>query len=67
MQTTVDTIVQIHKNEPPGDILAFLTGQDEVEHVCRLLTEASKTFTKKHDRLMVVPLYGGRNLFKKIS
>lgn len=27
VQTTVDTVLQIHRNEPAGDILAFLTGQ----------------------------------------
>ena len=26
VQETVDTVLKIHKSEPPGDILAFLTG-----------------------------------------
>lgn len=26
VKETVDTILKIHKHEPPGDILAFLTG-----------------------------------------
>lgn len=30
VQKTITTVLEIHKNEPPGDILAFLTGQDEV-------------------------------------
>lgn len=30
MKGTVDAIVDIHKREPVGDILAFLTGMDEV-------------------------------------
>jgi ATP-dependent RNA helicase DDX35 len=55
----VDTVLQIHKSEPTGDILAFLTGQDEVEKACNLLKEASKSLPKDHDKLMVVPLYGG--------
>lgn len=26
VKETVDTILKIHKHEPPGDVLAFLTG-----------------------------------------
>jgi HrpA-like RNA helicase len=37
IDTTVETVLAIHKQEPPGDILAFLTGQDEVDRVVRKL------------------------------
>lgn len=30
VKETVTTVVEIHRTEPAGDILAFLTGQDEV-------------------------------------
>ena len=30
----VQTIVQIHANEPEGDILLFLTGEEEIEQAC---------------------------------
>ncbi|XP_063708718.1 probable ATP-dependent RNA helicase DHX35 [Culicoides brevitarsis] len=30
IQGTIDTVMKIHQKEPPGDILAFLTGQEEV-------------------------------------
>ncbi len=30
----VHTIVQIHANEPEGDILLFLTGEEEIEQAC---------------------------------
>ena len=33
VQATVEAIVEIHKREMIGDILCFLTGQDEVEEV----------------------------------
>src|SRR5690606_24362966 len=33
IESTIHTILQIHKNEPSGDILAFLTGQDEIDQV----------------------------------
>ena len=28
-------MVQIHANEPPGDILVFLTGEEEIEDACK--------------------------------
>jgi len=35
----VDTALKIHETEEPGDILAFLTGLDEVDQVVSLLSE----------------------------
>ena len=31
MMATVKTVLAIHREEGPGDVLAFLTGQEEVE------------------------------------
>uniref|UniRef100_A0A8R1TXJ8 RNA helicase n=1 Tax=Onchocerca volvulus TaxID=6282 RepID=A0A8R1TXJ8_ONCVO len=31
IQKTVETVLDIHKNEQPGDVLVFLTGQDELK------------------------------------
>lgn len=52
-------MLQIHKNEEVGDILAFLTGQDEVDMACFSLIEEAKSFKKtgKYDSLLVLPLY----------
>ena len=58
VKATVDTVLMIHKTNAPGDILAFLTGQDEVEECCRLLTEKLKTFSSKTKyRIQSVPMY----------
>jgi len=38
----VDTALKIHETEEPGDILAFLTGLDEVDQVVSLLSEHAK-------------------------
>ncbi|CAK5088168.1 unnamed protein product [Meloidogyne enterolobii] len=59
VQTTVDTILRLHREEPPGDILAFLTGQDEVEQACKLLEGSVKSLPKDLDKLLILPLYGG--------
>ena len=32
-------MVQIHSCEPPGDILVFLTGEEEIEDACRKVTK----------------------------
>ena len=37
LKATVETVISIHKEEAVGDILAFLTGQDEVENVVSML------------------------------
>jgi len=40
-------VLAIHKKLPPGGILVFLTGQREVEDLCRKLQKASREFMKK--------------------
>lgn len=60
MQATVETVLTIHKQEAHGDILAFLTGQDEVERACSELRQAAAAMKRgESDRLVVLPLYSG--------
>lgn len=40
--SVIDTVMKIHENEEPGDILAFLTGLDEVDRAVSLLLEHAK-------------------------
>ncbi|XP_061371043.1 ATP-dependent RNA helicase DEAH13 [Gastrolobium bilobum] len=40
-------VLAIHKKLPPGGILVFVTGQREVEDLCRKLRKASKEFIMK--------------------
>ncbi|XP_060582526.1 probable ATP-dependent RNA helicase DHX35 [Ruditapes philippinarum] len=60
IKATVDTIVKLHRNEKPGDVLAFLTGMDEVGTVTRMLIEEAKQLLKKPDamRMKIVPMHG---------
>uniref|UniRef100_A0A915KID7 ATP-dependent RNA helicase DHX35 n=1 Tax=Romanomermis culicivorax TaxID=13658 RepID=A0A915KID7_ROMCU len=58
LRETVNTVLKIHKLEAEGDILSFLTGQDEVESVCQMLRNESNQL-KNYDRLWVLPMYGG--------
>ena len=36
--------MQIHLNEPPGDILVFLTGQEEIDTSCEILYERMQVY-----------------------
>ncbi|UYV76092.1 DHX35 [Cordylochernes scorpioides] len=59
VRATIDTIIKIHNHEPHGDVLAFLTGQDEVLHVVsELIDYARKNKDQKKDKMLVVPMYG---------
>ena len=51
LQASVDTVLDIHMRQPPGDILLFLTGQAEIDKVLRApsphllaMVEMSSTF-----------------------
>ena len=39
VRACVDTCVRLHEQEPPGDVLIFLTGMEEVDHCCTLLKQ----------------------------
>ncbi|KAG5967216.1 hypothetical protein E4U57_001186 [Claviceps arundinis] len=55
----VKRILKIHVEEPlPGDVLAFLTGQEEIEAVQKLLDEYATTLASNVPRIKVLPLYG---------
>ena len=41
LDAAVLSIFQVHGEKPPGDILVFLTGQEEIEAVQRILEEHS--------------------------
>jgi ATP-dependent RNA helicase DDX35 len=60
----VDTALQIHLSEEPGDILVFLTGQQEVDAAVRLLTEKQGGGGKGGGgkgrlRLLALPIFSG--------
>ena len=39
LEAAIRTVVQIHVNEKPGDILVFLTGEEEIEDACKKITK----------------------------
>ena len=54
----VISVLQIHLSQPlPGDILVFLTGQEEIELVQEALQEKIKMLGSKIKELIVLPIY----------
>ncbi|KAK9449570.1 uncharacterized protein V1518DRAFT_383533 [Limtongia smithiae] len=51
------TVMQIHLAEPPGDILVFLTGQEEIDTACEILYERMKALGPGVPELIILPVY----------
>jgi ATP-dependent RNA helicase DHX8/PRP22 len=51
------TVMQIHLTEPPGDILVFLTGQEEIDTACEILFERMKSLGPEAPELLILPVY----------
>lgn len=58
LKCTVETVMKVHKSEKEGDVLAFLTGQDEVEAVVRMLIDEAKKIPRDGHKMKVLPMYG---------
>lgn len=43
--------------EGPGDILVFLTGQEEIESIERLINERLKQLPEGNQKLLIVPIF----------
>jgi ATP-dependent RNA helicase DHX8/PRP22 len=50
-------VMQIHLTEPPGDILVFLTGQEEIDTSCEILYERMKSLGPEVPQLIILPVY----------
>ncbi|XP_051163897.1 probable pre-mRNA-splicing factor ATP-dependent RNA helicase mog-4 [Leptopilina boulardi] len=53
----VVSILQIHATQPHGDILVFLTGQDEIETCQEMLQERVRRLGSKLSELIILPVY----------
>jgi ATP-dependent RNA helicase DHX8/PRP22 len=51
------TVMQIHLTEPMGDILLFLTGQEEIDTSCEILYERMKALGPNVPELIILPVY----------
>ena len=51
------TIMQIHLSEPAGDILLFLTGQEEIDTACETLYSRMQALGDLAPELIILPVY----------
>ncbi|WRT65383.1 uncharacterized protein IL334_002326 [Kwoniella shivajii] len=57
LEASLITILQIHLMEPAGDILLFLTGQEEIDTACEVLYERVKALGPQVPELIILPVY----------
>ena len=57
LEASLKTVLQIHLNEKPGDILLFLTGQEEIDNACSMLQLKVNTLGKNAPKMIVYPVY----------
>ncbi|KAJ3191756.1 DEAH-box ATP-dependent RNA helicase prp22 [Irineochytrium annulatum] len=57
MDSAMITVLQIHLSEPPGDILLFLTGQEEIDTAAEILYERIKSLGPMVPELIILPVY----------
>ena len=57
LDAALTTVMQIHLTEPPGDILLFLTGAEEIDTSCEVLFERMKALGPSVPELIILPVY----------
>ncbi|KAL0960804.1 hypothetical protein HGRIS_005820 [Hohenbuehelia grisea] len=57
LHAAITTVFQIHTTQPKGDILVFLTGQDEIEAAHENLQETARALGNKISELIICPIY----------
>lgn len=57
IDSALTTILQIHLEHPKGDVLVFLTGQEDIESVQTLLESYSTQLPQDTDKLIICPLF----------
>lgn len=60
VEAAIRTVLQIHATEADGDILLFLTGEEEIEDACRKISLEADEMVREADAgpMKVYPLYG---------
>lgn len=58
IDATLRTALEICETEPAGDVLIFLTGEEEIEEVCARIENSTHSRPDKFGPICVYPLYG---------
>ncbi|KAJ7046946.1 hypothetical protein C8F04DRAFT_1062248, partial [Mycena alexandri] len=51
------TFFQIHDSQPPGDVLIFLPGQEDIESLEKAIQLFAHQLPPGHDEVLTVPMY----------
>ena len=57
IEAALDSVMEIHINEGKGDILVFLTGQEEIDSCCEMLYSRVKELGDVICELVILPVY----------
>lgn len=57
LSASIETTLRIHQEEAEGDILLFLTGEEEIETACQQIRDECRKLGDTVGKMMVVPLY----------
>lgn len=57
LAAAITTLFQIHTSQPSGDVLIFLTGQDEIEAAEERISDISKKLGTRVPELVICPIY----------
>ena len=57
VDAAVKKAIQVHLEYPSGDILVFMTGQEDIEATCLLLNERLKRLEGKVPKIVILPIY----------
>jgi ATP-dependent RNA helicase DHX8/PRP22 len=57
MDAALITVMQIHLSEPAGDVLVFLTGQEEIDTCCETLYTRMQALGDLAPELIILPVY----------
>jgi len=57
LEAAIITVMQIHLDQPAGDILVFLTGQEEIDTCCETLYTRMQALSDLAPELIILPVY----------
>ncbi|ERM99915.1 pre-mRNA-splicing factor ATP-dependent RNA helicase DEAH1 [Amborella trichopoda] len=57
LEASIVTVLQIHVTQPPGDVLVFLTGQEEIEAAEEILKHRTRGLGTRIAELIICPIY----------
>lgn len=57
LDAAIRTAIHIHLDESPGDILLFLTGEEEIEETCKKIKAQLDVIGKAIPELRIIPCY----------